>query len=208
MSFENERYVSNRVDRIEALEQEITRLKKQLAEAVGVIEEKSSIIDDIAKKFNQTTLQELVLKSENVRFRLHEFIEKTPDCWNWIGSKNKSGYGQISINSKPYLAHRVMSAFVFKNFYDFYIVDHKCMNKSCVNPDHLRLVGSRINALQNSNSMSARYSKNTHCKNGHELFGDNVRVRMDGGRKTRVCKTCIADQKRARKFLAKYRGGK
>lgn len=30
MSFENERYVSSRVDRIEALEQEIARLKRQL----------------------------------------------------------------------------------------------------------------------------------------------------------------------------------
>lgn len=38
MSFENEQYVSNRIDRIEALEQEIARLKKQLAEAVEAIE--------------------------------------------------------------------------------------------------------------------------------------------------------------------------
>ena len=38
MSFENERYVSGRIDRIEALEQEVTRLKKQLAEAVEAIE--------------------------------------------------------------------------------------------------------------------------------------------------------------------------
>lgn len=37
MSFENEQYVSSRIDKIEALEQEITRLRKQLAEATEVI---------------------------------------------------------------------------------------------------------------------------------------------------------------------------
>jgi hypothetical protein len=31
----------------------------------------------------------------------------------------------------------------------------------------------------------------THCKNGHELTGDNVTFRKDGG--WRICKRCVAD---------------
>lgn len=37
MSFENEQYVSSRMDRIEALEQEITRLKQQLEKAREIL---------------------------------------------------------------------------------------------------------------------------------------------------------------------------
>ena len=49
MSFENEQYVSNMIDKIEAFEQEVTRLKKQLAEAVKTIEYLYPNIDKMFK---------------------------------------------------------------------------------------------------------------------------------------------------------------
>lgn len=39
----------------------------------------------------------------------------------------------------------------------------------------------------------------THCKYGHELTGDNVRIRRSGT--ARVCRTCVREQRRRRKGL-------
>lgn len=67
--------------------------------------------------------------------RFMGFVEKTDSCWIWKGSKDKRGYGRISIHNKPHLAHRV-SYILFKSFPDFEIL-HSCDNPSCVNPEHL-----------------------------------------------------------------------
>lgn len=36
----------------------------------------------------------------------------------------------------------------------------------------------------------------THCKNGHELAGDNLRIKTHHGRPARQCKTCIRKTRR------------
>jgi hypothetical protein len=35
-----------------------------------------------------------------------------------------------------------------------------------------------------------RYAGKTHCKNGHELIGDNLILVVDRGSNKRVCRTC------------------
>ena len=45
----------------------------------------------------------------------------------------------------------------------------------------------------------------THCKHGHELAGDNLRMRTVNGHPARVCKTCSRDS--VYRVRAKQRAG-
>lgn len=107
-------------------------------------------------------------------------------CINWTGSvrisKGKYKYGQLFYDGKPISAHR----FFFKRAHGYLPtvleIDHICRNSICVNPDHLRTVTHQ----QNCNNRST--SNRTHCKRGHELSGDNLRVSNLG---RRICKACI-----------------
>ncbi|WP_457171495.1 HNH endonuclease [Mycobacteroides abscessus] len=67
------------------------------------------------------------------------------DCWLWLGYTNSSGYGEIQLNRKKMLAHRVSYSINNGPIPDGYHIDHVCMVKRCVNPHHLRIVSPKQN---------------------------------------------------------------
>ena len=120
------------------------------------------------------------------------FYKGTP-CWEWIGSKNQDGYGQMSVKNKPVGAHRIgyelTKGMITKNL----VIDHLCKHHSCVNPDHLEQVTMGENIRR---GMSHNGNK-THCVHGHEFTPDNTYIPSDGYRRCRKC-LVICEQNKKR----------
>lgn len=87
------------------------------------------------------------------------FWEKTKrrsnGCIEWLGCKDKDGYGFIRIDGKNVKAHRWVMDMPNSH------VLHRCDNPSCVNPDHL-FVGSNF-ANQQDASKKGRHAHQRLC---------------------------------------------
>ena len=61
------------------------------------------------------------------------------ECWNWLGSKTRGGYGQFSIRGYMTRVHRISWRLSHGDIPKDMLALHKCNNPSCVNPYHLYL---------------------------------------------------------------------
>lgn len=69
-----------------------------------------------------------------------EFDRRNPDaCWIWKGWRNTAGYGQLKIDGKLQMAHKMawMLSFGRMPLPGMFLL-HECDNPSCVNPNHLK----------------------------------------------------------------------
>lgn len=123
--------------------------------------------------------------------RLADKVTDTGTCWLWTGATNNKGYGSLGIGGgKTALAHRHVYELLVADIPGGLTLDHLCMVKPCVNPEHLEPV-----TRQENSSRAARTI--THCVKGHELAGDNLAtLTRKSGTMRRVCKTCRAQAMR------------
>lgn len=111
-------------------------------------------------------------------------VDKTVKCWNWLGHKNRAGYGVYGGK----LAHRIVMAPIPKGLE----VDHICRNRACVNQAHLRVVTHRENTLAaGSQTASAINARKTHCPKNHPYSGDNLYYRKRRHGFARECRACL-----------------
>lgn len=68
-------------------------------------------------------------------------IDKTGECWMWLGSKTAAGYG--AYNDK--YAHRISFEMEHGPIEPGLVIDHMCHTRACVNPAHLRAVTIKQN---------------------------------------------------------------
>lgn len=68
-------------------------------------------------------------------------------CWEYPGL-NARGYGELSINGRQRIAHRLTASLTKAEFSNHMQVHHACANKACCNPDHLRIVTAHENTAE------------------------------------------------------------
>ena len=68
-------------------------------------------------------------------------------CWFWLGGISDTGYGAFAVTSNDvYGCHRlVMAAELRRPLLSVEWALHRCDERSCVNPDHLRIGDARAN---------------------------------------------------------------
>ena len=113
-------------------------------------------VDDIPSKFYDR-LQNRILRqaAKNVNDK---------DCWNWLGTTNKTdGYGHMMLSIKgdrmTVNSHRAAYIAFHRVFLLPFNISHLCHNRMCVNPVHLSHEPSILN------------QKRKHCKTAGKCEG-------------------------------------
>jgi hypothetical protein len=121
-------------------------------------------------------------------------VKPDGDCLAWTGASSAAKPGQPYIYGffgfgspcRNVLAHRWAYAYVYGCIPQGLVIDHLCRNTLCVNPAHLEAVTQRENVMRGTGPSAVNATK-THCKQGHELSGWNLKL----GKKGRDCRTCV-----------------
>ncbi len=109
-------------------------------------------------------------------------------CWWWEGQINSNGYGIFMVGrrslgeARTVIAHRFAYESLVALIPDGLQLDHLCLNRRCVNPDHLQPVSAGENTRR---SWPAR---RRYCKRGHEYTPENTYITPSTGR--RSCHAC------------------
>lgn len=108
-------------------------------------------------------------------------VEKSDTCWRWTGARfteKAGGYAQFWLEGKTVKAH----IWAYRNFVAAIPpgmqVDHRCRNRICVRPDHLRLATNK----QNQENRGANANNPTGIRGVRRLPSGrwNTRVRHNG----------------------------
>ena len=140
-----------------------------------------------------TSLQRAAAKTMDLHTinLLTDRAEFIGDCLVWKLSKHANGYGRVRINGHENSAHRAMMEAVHGKIPSHLVVDHRCKNRGCINPIHLRLVTKEQNVLENSIGSAAVNKNKTSCIHGHLFSPENTLITKGrNGRTERICKTC------------------
>src|SRR3990167_5261327 len=130
--------------------------------------------------------------------RFLSYIEPTETCMLWKGRKNsKTKRALFRVNNKQHYAARWIWIYLYGNIENDIHVLHYCDNTKCLNPNHL-FIGTQLDNISDRDMKGRNRSAQTHCKNGHLLREDNIRLYVPK-KQYRACRQC------ARKFTENYR---
>lgn len=112
--------------------------------------------------------------------RIWQYVDKTETCWLWTGSRNRHGYGRVSVEGRTIDAHRALWEMLNGPVPTGLELDHLCRVRACVNPDHLEPV-------THAENMRRANLSHIGCRRGHAPTPENVYVSPQGRRNCRAC---------------------
>ena len=121
-------------------------------------------------------------------------------CMEWLGSRDKNGYGRFGANDEAlggpqvWNAHRVAWTLLNGPIPDGLQIDHLCRNRGCVRVEHLEPVTQRENIVRGDGY--AGQARKTHCKHGHSLADALIH---HGRRTCRECNRIRCAERKARR---------
>lgn len=114
--------------------------------------------------------------------------EPNTGCWLWLAFVGSNGYGHMGVGGKHIAAHRMAWTLYRGPIPAGMCIDHVCRERTCVNPDHLRVATARMNAVENSIGPIARHAAKKCCPKCGGAY-----ERLQGGPRVgrRFCRPCI-----------------
>lgn len=89
-------------------------------------------------------------------------------CWQWKLYINRGGYGHLNRQGVTYRAHRVAYELAKGPIPEDLNIDHRCHNRACINPDHLRAATQKQNLENYGNAWG-----NTGIRGVHYIKAKN-----------------------------------
>jgi hypothetical protein len=130
------------------------------------------------------------------RFMSKVAIDAETGCWNWLGAKDRYGYGMYHHDGKKRRVYRVSWEDGNGPVPAGLVLDHfACDNRACANPAHVTPVTALQNVMRGV-GQGALNARKVTCVRGHDLTDPTV-VRIGDG--TRVCRPCDAARHRKAK---------
>jgi hypothetical protein len=132
-------------------------------------------------------------------------VDKSGDCWLWLGSLNEEGYGKFHSGRSCVRAHRYAYKLLVGPIPPGLNLDHlchtrdescrlgnECPHRRCVNPAHLEPVTQRENVhrsplARSVEAAAASIRNRTHCPRNHPYDEANTGWRKSGHRYCRAC---------------------
>lgn len=133
------------------------------------------------------------------------------ECWPWLGSKDRNGYGQIGRGGKrgkTEFAHRISYELHYGENPGESRVLHSCDNPSCVNPNHLRLGTQKDNVADMEERSRAKHpdgERNGRAKWTDEEMAMAVAAAQQGDTVAAVARRLGADVEYFRKVVKGYK---